>query len=496
MLPLFTLLGFNLHAENLLLLASVLVFFAILITKVGARFGAPSLLLFLLLGMAAGADGLGVTFQDYETAESIGHFAMTVILFTGGLETSMKETQAVMRQGVLLSTAGVLLMTVLTGLFIYFVTRSGLGLPQTSLIVCFLLAAILSSTDSASVFSVLRTRRLQLRENLGPLLELESGSNDPMAYLLTILIVQLLSVAKEQGTMVASLSALLLLVLQMAIGYGLGILLGKAAKWVLERIKLSSSSLYAILILSIAFFSNGISNLLFGNGLLTLYIVGIMVGNSDKLQYKKDVLKFFDAMTWLMQLLMFLMLGLLARPSEMGSVLLPALLIGVFMMFIARPVSVFFTLLPFRSMSARAKALVSWVGLKGAGPILFALYPVVTRVEGASYIFNIVFCITLLSLLVQGMSLRPAARILKLSYEEEPEVETFGLEVPEEMGMLRNHVVTAEDLERAQDLRELHLPHGIRVVMVRRDDKFLVPHGSMKLQEGDQLVIMMGETDD
>lgn len=495
MLPL-SVFAFNLHAENLLLLASVLVFFAILITKVGARFGAPSLLLFLLLGMATGADGLGVTFQDYETAESIGHFAMTVILFTGGLETSLRETKTVMRQGVLLSTAGVLLMTVLTGLFIYFITRCGLGIPETSLIVCFLVAAIMSSTDSASVFSVLRTRRLQLRENLGPLLELESGSNDPMAYLLTILIVQLLSVAKDTGTAAAGLSVLLILVLQMAIGYGLGILLGKAATWALEKIKLSSSSLYAIMILSIAFFSNGFSNLLFGNGLLTLYIVGIMVGNSDKLQYKKDVLKFFDAMTWLMQLLMFLMLGLLARPSQMGPVLLPALLIGVFMMLIARPASVFLTLLPFRGMSARAKTLVSWVGLKGAGPILFALYPVVTGVEGGAFIFNIVFCITLLSLVVQGMTLRPAAKVLKLSYEEEPEVETFGLELPEEMGMLRNHTVTADDLKHAQDLRELHLPHGIRVVMVRREDKFLVPHGSMKLQEGDQLVIVMGETDD
>ena len=480
-------------SENLLLLASLLVFVAILVSKVGSKLGAPSLLVFLLLGMLVGTDGIGLRFDNYEVAESIGHFAMTIIMFTAGLETSFAETRPVVKQGVVLSTLGVLFTVVLTGLFIWITFGS---VANLSVLACLVLAAVMGSTDSASVFSVLREKKLHLRENLSPMLELESGSNDPMAYILTILIVQLLSVAKDTGTAAASLSVLLLLVLQMAIGYGLGILLGKAATWALEIIKLSSSSLYAIMILSIAFFSNGFSNLLFGNGLLTLYIVGIMVGNSDKLQYKKDVLKFFDAMTWLMQLLMFLMLGLLARPSQMGPVLVPAILIGVFMMLIARPASVFLTLLPFRGMSARAKTLVSWVGLKGAGPILFALYPVVTGVEGGAFIFNIVFCITLLSLVVQGMTLRSAAKVLKLSYEEEPEVETFGLELPEEMGMLRNHTVTADDLKHAQDLRELHLPHGIRVVMVRREDKFLVPHGSMKLQEGDQLVIVMGETDD
>ena len=199
MLPL-SIFSVNLLSDNLLLLASVLVFFAILITKVGARFGAPSLLLFLILGMLVGADGLGVRFNDFEVAESIGHFAMTIILFTGGLETSLRETKPVMRQGVLLSTLGVLLTSMLTGLFIYLAAGRWIGALGASFLGCFLLSAVMSSTDSASVFSVLRSKRTHLRENLGPMLELESGSNDPMAYVLTIILVQVLTSTKHTGT--------------------------------------------------------------------------------------------------------------------------------------------------------------------------------------------------------------------------------------------------------------------------------------------------------
>ena len=207
-------------------------------------------------------------------------------------------------------------------------------------------------------------------------------------------------------------------------------------------------------------------------------------------------LNFFDGLTWLMQLVMFLMLGLLARPSQMLPVLVPALLIGLFMTFFSRPASVLLSLLPFRKMSIRAKLFTSWVGLKGAGPILFALYPVVKGLEGSDFMFNIVFLITLFSLLVQGSSLSIVARWLKLSYDEDPKAETYGMDIPEEMGMLRDHIVTADDLMNGSTLRELHLPHGIRVMMVRRDGRFLVPHGSMVLKEGDHLVIIMGESDD
>ena len=495
MLPL-SIFSVNLLSDNLLLLASVLVFFAILITKVGARFGAPSLLLFLILGMLVGADGLGVRFNDFEVAESIGHFAMTIILFTGGLETSLRETKPVMRQGVLLSTLGVLLTSMLTGLFIYLAAGIWIGALGASFLGCFLLSAVMSSTDSASVFSVLRSKRTHLRENLGPMLELESGSNDPMAYVLTIILVQVLTSTKHTGTWAMIGTGAWVLVMQIIIGFVIGVGVGFGAKWILERVTLPSNALYSVMILSIGFFANGIASLLYGNGLLSLYVAAIIIGNKADIPMKRDILKFFDGMTWLMQLLMFLVLGLLARPSQFSTIAWPALMIGLFMMLVARPLSVFACLLPFKGMSFKAKAFASWVGLKGAGPILFALCPVVSGLEGSTEIFNIVFFITLLSLLLQGMTLSPAAKWLKLSYDADPEVETFGMEIPDEMGMLRDHTVTEDDLMHGDTLRDLHLPHGIRVMMVRREDRFLVPHGSMPLQPGDHLVIIVGESDD
>ena len=476
-------LAVNLVSEHLLLLFSILIFAAVLVTKVGSRYGVPSLLLFLLLGMVAGEDVLGVRFDDFELAENIGHFAMTIILFTAGLETSFKETRPIVRQGTLLSTAGVLLTILFSGVFIWLVSEEAIPVSM-SLTGCFLLAAVMGSTDSASVFSVLRSKKLHLRENLGPMLEMESGSNDPMAYILTIVLTQLMT--ESPGSLGAGklvMTGFGLVFLQIVVGAGVGFGVGYAGRWILGRLRLASSPLYAIL-------------LLMGNGLLALYVTALMIGNRADIPHRKEILNFFNGMTWLMQLVMFLMLGLLARPSKMLPMLVPALVIGLFMVFVSRPASVFLCLLPFRGLSTRAKLFTSWVGLKGAGPILFALCPVVAGLEGADDMFNMVFLITLISLLLQGMTLSPVARLLRLSYEEDPQVETFGMEIPEEMGMLRDHTVTEEDLKKGPTLRDLGLPHGIRVMMVRRGDSYLVPHGSMPLEVGDRLVIIMGDSDD
>ena len=478
-------------SENLLLLASLLVFVAILVSKVGSRLGTPSLLVFLLLGMVVGADGIGLRFDNYEVAESIGHFAMTIILFSAGLETSFAETRPVVKQGIVLSTLGVLVTVLLTGTFIWL---SFGHLPGLGIMVCFLLAAVMGSTDSASVFSVLREKKLRLREDLSPMLELESGSNDPMAYMLTIILVKILTT--EDLLSKGLLPILMVMVVQIAVGVAVGFAMGFATKWLLERVRFSTFALTSILILSVGFFTNGVASLLHGNGLLALYVAAIIIGNKARLTQKKEMLHFFDGLTWLMQLTMFLILGLLARPSQMLPLILPALMIGLFMMLVARPASVYLCLLPFKGLSFRAKTFVSWVGLKGAGPILFALCPVVAGLERSSEMFNIVFLITLFSLLLQGMTLGNMAKLLKLSYEEEPQTETFGMEIPEEMGMTRDHVVTPEDLASGATLRDLHLPHGIRVMMVKRNNQFLVPHGSMELFPDDHLIILIGESDD
>lgn len=488
----------NLLSDNLLLLASVLVFVAVLITKVGVKLGAPSLLLFLLLGMAVGREGLGLNFEDYEIAESIGHFAMTVILFTGGFETILHETKPVMKKGIMLSTVGICITVVLTGFFIFFATGRIIADTGVSILACFLVAAVMSSTDSTSVFSVLNGKRLRLRSNLAPLLELESGSNDPVAYILTILMVKFMTEPSLQGlsTWVGALAGIIVVLIQILVGVAVGFGVGFGAKWLLSKIRLENNSLMGILVLSTGFFANGLASLLGGQGLLSIYIAAVIISNKADIPRKKEIAKFFDGITWIMQLAMFLILGLLARPSSMVQVALPAILTGLFLLFVARPASVFLTLAPFKGVKFKEKLFVSWVGLKGAGPILFALYPVVHEVQGAGDIFNVVFIVSLMSLILQGMSLTPVAKWLNLSYPEDPEVESFGMELPEEMGMLSDHIVTPDDLSAGKTLRELHLPHGIRVMMVKREGKFLVPHGSMELMEGDHLIIVMGESDD
>lgn len=498
MIPL-SIFNIDLSSGNLILLVSLLMFVAILMAKVGTRFGVPTMLLFLIIGMLAGEDGLGINIDNLHMAEFLGHLSMTIILLSGGLETSLEETRPIIRKGIAMSTLGVFITILVTGTFIWLTFGDRLGEGKT-LFGSFLLATVLSSTDSASVFSILRNRRLSLRENLGPLLELESGSNDPMAYVLTILLVQIIEsleiVTGASGTWHIILTGFWVLIKQIIIGFGVGIALGHAARWLLTRINLQNSPLYAILILSIALFANGAASFIGGNGLLSLYITAIIIGNTKDLPFKKDILLLSDGITWLAQLMMFLLLGLLAKPSQMENILGPALLIGLFLMIIARPAGIILSLLPFKGLSFRAKMLASWVGLKGAGPILFALYTVLEGLEGSIEIFNIVFTITLLSLLVQGMTLTPMAHLLNLSIDDDPEVETFGMEIPNEMGMLRDHIVSDEDLVNGDTLRDLRLPHGIRVVMVRRDTRFLVPHGSMKLIPGDKLVILMGDTDD
>ncbi|MBO4447315.1 MAG: potassium/proton antiporter, partial [Bacteroidales bacterium] len=477
MIPL-SIFSINILSETLLLLVSMLVFAGVMIASAGSKLGTPSVLLFLIIGMLAGPDVLGLRFDDIALAESVGHFAMSVILFTAGLETSLAETKPVMKQAIMLSTVGVLITVLVTGSVMSFS-----GIP---IMACFLISAILSSTDSASVFSVLRDRKLHLRENLGPMLELESGGNDPMALTLTVILVQFFATPgiQEKGTWALVGTGLLMLVLQLGVGIAVGFLIGYAAKWLLGKFKSPNFALTAILILSIGFFANGLAQVLSGNGLLATYICAIIIGNKVKLVNKKDINKFFDGITCMMHLVMFMMLGLLAHPSQMGKMILPAFGMCVFMMLVARPLSVFLCTLPFKGISLRSKTFVSWVGLKGAGPILFALYALVHELPYSQETFTFVFLFSLFSLLMQGGTISWMAKKLKVSYDADPVVETFGLEVPEEMGQMGDHIVTEEDLLNGATLRAIHLPHGIRVMMVRRNGKFLVPHGSMELFPG------------
>ena len=471
--------------ENILLLGAVLVFIGILISKSGFRFGVPTLLLFLLTGMLFGTDGLGLEFSSAAGAQFIGMIALSIILFTGGMDTKFSEIKPVLAPGLILSTLALLLTTALTGAFIFCLSMiSGMNL-EISMLTSFLLAATMSSTDSASVFSILRSQKMQLKHNLKPLLELESGSNDPMAYMLTIILIQVIN---NPGGINGWEIALNLLE-QFGYAIIISIAVGKGIVWLMNRINLSNTALYSVMLLSIVFITFAITDMVGGNGYLAVYIAGLVVGNS-KVILKSEMSKFMDSLTWLFQTIMFLALGLLVNPHELAGVALAGLLIGAFMMFVARPLSVYTCLAPFKDLPLKAQTYISWVGLRGAVPIIFATYPVVHNIPGSNVMFNVVFFITLVSLILQGMSISWFAKKLHLDLPPEPEKE-FDINLPDELSKTLNEVVlTKKMLCHGNTLATMNIPKGQLAMMVKRGTQYLVPDGRMELCEGDVLLFI------
>lgn len=473
-------------AENILLIGSILIFCSILISKTGYRFGIPTLLLFLLVGMFFGSDGLGIQFHSASDAQFVGMMALSIILFTGGMDTKLHEVRPVMVQGILLSTVGVLLTTLLTGAFIFYISEWNQTNIQLTFMVSLLLAATMSSTDSASVFNLLRSQQMNLKENLRPMLELESGSNDPMAYMLTIVLIEVIS--SGSGLNVWHIAQGLFT--QFVFGGIIGYAFGRFAIWLINKINLSNSSLYPILLLSLIFITFTLTDFVKGNGYLAVYILGVVVGNA-KLAFRKDINTFMDGLTWLFQIIMFLTLGLLVNPHELLDVAAVALLIGLFMIVAARPISIFACLLPFRHISNKARLFVSWVGLRGAVPIIFATYPVIAQIPGSNQLFNIVFFITLLSLVIQGMSIAKVAKWLKLDLPQKKEGNEFGIELPDEIDSeLHEITLTPEMLKAGNRLADMHLPQGTLVILIKRGYEFLIPNGQAELHAGDKLLII------
>ena len=471
-------------AENILLIGAILIFCAIMISKTGYRFGIPTLLLFLLVGMGFGTDGLGLEFNSAKDAQFIGMIALSIILFTGGMDTKLRDIKPVMAQGMILSTVGVLLTTLLTGGFIFWLSGFSSMNIAMPILTSLLLAATMSSTDSASVFNLLRSQRMNLKENLKPMLELESGSNDPMAYMLTIALIQVIASSSgfDLGLLVKDL------LVQFFVGGVMGYAFGRLAVWLINKVNLSNSSLYPILLLSLVFITFTITDLLHGNGYLAVYILGVIVGNA-RLVFRKEINTFMNGLTWFSQIVMFLSLGLLVNPHEMLGVSVCAMLIGLFMIFVARPLTVMLCLLPFRQMTFKAKCFVSWVGLRGAVPIIFATYPVVSEIPGSQVIFNIVFFITLLSLIFQGMTIAPVAKWLSLDLPEEKEGNEFGVEIPEEIdSQLTDVTLTPEMLEDGNRLMDMNIAPGTLVMLVKRGKEFMIPNGRMELKVGDKLL--------
>ncbi len=452
---------------------------SVLASKISDRFGVPSLLFFLALGMLAGSEGIGgIYFDDPALTQWVGIVALNLILFAGGLDTSWRDIRPVLKEGIALSSLGV-------GL-----TALGVGLAATwllgfSLLEGLLLGAIVSSTDAAAVFSILRSKNLGLKGTLRPLLELESGSNDPMAVFLTIGLTAWLTRPNF-----APESLIISLVVQVSVGVTLGLAFGWLLAWLSNRLHLGFDGLYPVLTLSAVFVTYGITTVLGGNGFLSVYIAGITARRLDFI-HRRSLIRFHDGLAWLMQIGMFVTLGLLVFPSRIVPVMGAGMLMAGVLAFVARPVGVFISL-AFTRFTMREKTFISWVGLRGAVPIILATYPTLAGVSNADQIFNIVFFVVLTSALVQGASIPKLARWLKVD-EIVPPKPAYPIEINPMRGFtdeLQEITIPPDSICAGKTIVELALPEKLLVILIARNNEFFVPNGGTTLLAGDTLIVL------
>ncbi|WP_299390286.1 potassium/proton antiporter [uncultured Gelidibacter sp.] len=469
----------QLTIENILLVGSLLLLISVVVGKTSYKFGVPTLILFLAIGMLAGSDGIGgIRFDNPKIAQLIGIVSLNFILFSGGLDTNWSSIKPVLREGIMLSTLGVLLTAVSLGTFVFYVT-------DFTIYESLLLGSIVSSTDAAAVFSILRSKNLALKTNLRPTLELESGSNDPMAYVLTIAFLTLV-INQDQDLV----SIIPMFLQQMIVGTAGGFGFGVASKFIINRIKLDFEGLYPVLVIALMFMTFSATDFVGGNGFLAIYICAVYLGNQDII-HKKTILKMFDGLAWLMQIVLFLTLGLLVFPSQIVPYIGIGMLISLFLIFIARPVGVFISLVFFK-MKLRRRFYISWVGLRGAVPIVFATYPLLAGIEKANIIFSIVFFISVTSILIQGTTLSILAKWLNVGLPEKSkiinEVDQLLLELPK--SSLQEFSISPDFFAVNKRIVDLNFPRSAFIIMIKRDNQFIRPGGSTEIKAGDTLMVL------
>lgn len=465
--------------ENILLIGSLLLLISVIVGKPSYKFGVPTLLIFLVIGMLAGSEGIGgIYFNDPQIAQFIGIVSLNFILFSGGLDTSFQAVKPVLRQGIALSTLGVMLTAISLGTFVWFIT-------DFSIYESILLGSIVSSTDAAAVFSILRSKNLALRQNLRPTLELESGSNDPMAYVMTIACLTLV-INQDQDL----ISMLPFFLQQMVLGALAGWGFGRLSKIVINKIRLDFEGLYPVLVIALMFITFSATDFVGGNGFLAIYICAVYLGNQD-LIHKKTIMRMYDGLAWLMQIVLFLTLGLLVFPSEIVPVVGVGLLISIFLILVARPVGVFASLVFFR-MKLRRRFYIAWVGLRGAAPIVFATYPLLAGIEKANMIFNIVFFISVTSVIIQGTTLSAVAKWLNVALPQSAKIisptDIFLSENPKTA--MKEILITANCLAANKKVVDLKFPKNAIIAMIKRNGNYLVPNGSTVIEPNDFLIVL------
>jgi cell volume regulation protein A len=467
------------NINTILLSISLLMVLSILIAKLTKNIGVPVLLLFIGIGMFAGSEGFGgIYFDNARTAQNIGIISLVFILFSGGLETKWKTVQPVLRSSISLATIGVVITTLAIGSFVHVFFHLSF---MTSL----LLGAVVSSTDAAAVFSIMSFRNLRLKGHVKPLLEMESGTNDPMAVFLTISLIELIT-SKEASLL--TLSGFF--ILQMALGFLLGVGGGKITVLLINRLKFPIEGFYTVFTLACAVLIYALTASLEGSGFLAVYVAGVIIGNNE-IVYRKTLFRFFDGLAWLAQIGMFLTLGLLVFPSHILPVVKTGLLISLFLIFIARPIGVFVSL-HFSRFSTNEKLLISWVGLRGAVPIILATFPLIAKVDHAEWIFNVVFFIVLTSALLQGWTTPFVARLLKLKAPGEKHID-YPLEFnyPDDINMkLVNLMVPDNKQLLYKPLVQIPQLKGSLIVTISRNGNYFVPSGSTMLEYGDVIQVL------
>lgn len=468
------------EVNGVILVGALLVLFGVASSKFSARLGVPALVVFIGLGMLAGSEGVaGLEFENYTLANGIGTVALSIILFDGGLRTSSRALRLAWKPALTLATGGVLITSVVTGLAAAWV----LGL---SLLEGILLGSIVGSTDAAAVFSVLRSRGARLSERLGSTLEIESGSNDPMAVFLTIGLIDVLL-----GRVDGGLGLLAFFVLQMSVGGIAGILIGKLAVAANNRINLDAAGLYPVMMTAFAFLAYGVAATLGGSGFLSVYVAGVVLGNS-RIVFQRGIFFFTDGMAWLAQIVMFTMLGLLSFPSRLFDVAAAGLIVSGALILVARPLAVAL-LMPFFRFGLRETTLIAWVGLRGAVPIILATYPLLAGLPNGRLLFNVVFFVVLVSAVTQGWSLARVAAWLGLQQpaQMEPPVTLEITSLRHVTGDIVDYLVAPGSRAAGRSIRELALPDGAVVAMVARGDDVIPPRGSTRLELGDHTFLVL-----
>lgn len=460
---------------------STLVLFSILSSKLFFRFGFPILLIFLTIGMLAGSDGPGgIEFGDYGLAQSIGIFALIYILFLGGLESEWDSLRDFLAVGIRLSILGTILTALILGVLIHWL------FPVLGFVESFLLGSIVSATDAASVFNIFKTGASDLPNHLKKIIEFESGSNDAVGVLLTTIFMSLLGAEAESSVF----SFIRFFILQVLVGCMMGYAMGILFLYIMNTVKLGYDGLYLVFITASVPFIYAITTMFMGNGFLSVYVAGILIGR-NKFIHKKSIFRFLNGYVWILQIGMFLCFGLLVYPSRMADVWLPALLIGLLLIFFARPLAVFVSLwrIP---LPLKEKLFISWVGLRGASPIILATFPIAQGLVWGELLFHVVFFVVLVSLLLQGSLIQRIAKALQLLKENDQKIyrptDLDNLEFP---GMSLQELIVpynAEVVEKA--LFEIKLPENSHILLIARGDIYLIPSGNTQIKGGDVIWVL------